>query len=77
MIEAGATSTGGLLSARPTGDSHALITRGPAQRRGDAKRRPRCSSGVKNNATRDSIRAGTPRRIPRPGRIPFARDATR
>ena len=46
MIEAGATSTGVLAAryiecASPTGDSHG-ITRGPAQRRGDAKRRPRC-----------------------------------
>src|SRR5215211_3883114 len=46
MIEAGAPSTGdvGMSSrrcARPTGGSHGRTTRGPAQRRGDAKQRPR------------------------------------
>ena len=31
--------------ARPTGDSHGRTTRAPAQRRGGAKRRPRCVCG--------------------------------
>src|SRR5215203_3296254 len=55
MIEASAPSTGKSLAcvtkccARPTGDSHG-ITRGPTQRRGGAKRRPRCRRMSQYNA---------------------------
>jgi hypothetical protein len=44
--------------AQRTGGAHGLTTDAPAQRRRGALRRPRCSSGVRNNATRDSIKAG-------------------
>jgi hypothetical protein len=52
MIEAGATSTAPFRDrdigcACPTGDSHARTTRGPAQRRGGAKGKPRQGWGPK------------------------------
>src|SRR5829696_2340555 len=52
MSEPVSRARGGLLDARyiecarPTGGSHGRIIRGPAQRRGDAKRRPRSTSTV-------------------------------
>jgi hypothetical protein len=52
MIEAGEPSTGPFRDrdigcARPTGDSHACTIRGPAQRRGGAKGKPRQGWGPK------------------------------
>src|SRR5215204_5313650 len=41
--------------ARPTGGSHGRTTRGPTQRRGGAKRRPRRVRWGENGAARGSI----------------------
>jgi hypothetical protein len=64
MREAGAPSTeeatlvhrGG---ARPTGDSHALTTRGPAQR-GEGAKEGR-ATGRSKSAAKDSTKAGAPK----------------
>jgi hypothetical protein len=47
--------------ARPTGGGHARTTRGPAQRTGGAKRRPRIEEGS-DDAANDTtiIEAGAP-----------------
>jgi hypothetical protein len=57
MIVAGEPSTGPFIdrdigSARPTGGSHARTTRGPAQRRGGAKGKPRQGWGPKKRGQR-------------------------
>ena len=69
MIEAGAPSTGSFVAmlrrcARPTGVSHG-ITRGPAQRRGGAKRRPHCLGWVNNNAANNTRIINKGRDIPK------------
>jgi hypothetical protein len=69
MIEAGATSTGPFRDrdigcARPTGDSHARTTRGPAQGRGGTKQRPHQGWGPKKRGQRQYKGRDTPKDAP-------------
>src|ERR671911_2618563 len=83
MREAGAPNTVKLLlrfryrCARPTGGSHGRITDGPAQRREDAKQRPRCVTGrVQQRGQQHTHYKGRDTPKDNPARLPTLRVAT-
>jgi hypothetical protein len=70
MIEAGAPSTEDAFgSARPTGDSHGLTARGPAQRFEGAKRRAAQRNKEGSKKPRGLRRYSTS--CPRPAHLPY------